>query len=153
MGASREYAFPVSIHRIEDRLVRARVDGKPELSVATPPEFKGGVAGVWSPEDLLVASAASCYAVTLVAVAERRGVPLHGLEVDAVGRMAMHEGRLGFVAIELRVAVATDQAEIESARAAARRAEQGCFVSAALSIPVRVEIAVKAGGSDVGRAA
>jgi organic hydroperoxide reductase OsmC/OhrA len=52
------------------RLARVSIPGKQELQVATPPEFAGGVAGVWSPEDLFVAATATCYLVTLAGLAE-----------------------------------------------------------------------------------
>jgi organic hydroperoxide reductase OsmC/OhrA len=145
MPSGRSYAFPVSVEHVEGRLVRARVEGKPTLGVATPPEFKGTHPEVWSPEDLLVGAAASCYAVTLVAVAERRGVPLHELTVEGVGRMGFADGKLGFLGIDLRAGFATDTAHVEEARQAALRAEQGCFVSAALSVPVElVELEIEA---------
>jgi organic hydroperoxide reductase OsmC/OhrA len=144
MPSGRSFAFPVSVEHVDGRLVRARVEGKPPLGVATPPEFKGTHPEVWSPEDLLVGATASCYAVTLVAVAERSGVPLHGLTVDGVGRMGFAEGKLAFLGIDLKVGFATDAALVEEAEKAALRAEQGCFVSVALSVPVEVELRIEA---------
>ncbi len=90
--------------------------------MATPPEFKGGVEGVWSPEDLLVGSVASCFAVTLVAVAERRGVPLRGLDVAARGVVTQRpDGRFGFTEVVLEVSLSTEPGCEEEASAAARR--------------------------------
>jgi len=113
--------------------------------VATPPEFKNGVAGVWSPEDLLVASVASCYAVTLVAVAEQRDLPLRDLHVSATGHLTIRDdGRLGFVAIELTVDALTDEASIDVVERTAHYAERACLVSMALDVPVHLNIAVRA---------
>ena len=53
------HRFPVSIHWVSGRLTKASVADKQDLQVATPPEFNGGIAGVWSPEDLLVSAVAS----------------------------------------------------------------------------------------------
>jgi organic hydroperoxide reductase OsmC/OhrA len=83
----KDFRFPVSTQWIEGRRVLASVDGKDGIEIATPPEFKGTDVGVWSPEDFLVAAAASCFVVTLLAVAERRGIPVRDVAVDAVGRM------------------------------------------------------------------
>jgi organic hydroperoxide reductase OsmC/OhrA len=69
MPTVKAHRFPVSIEWQEGRLTTASSPGKPELEVATPPEFKGGIPGVWSPEDLLVGATAACYTVTLLAVA------------------------------------------------------------------------------------
>src|ERR671931_766625 len=74
------HRFPVSIEWQEGRLIRASSPGKPDLEVATPPEFKGGIPGVWSPEDLLVAATAGCYTVTLLAVSRRMGIDPGGLK-------------------------------------------------------------------------
>jgi len=137
--AMKEHDFPVSVRWVEGRLTRALPPGKDELEVATPPVFPGGIEGVWSPEDLLVAATATCYAVTLVAIAERRGVPLHGLEVSASGRIGSREdGRAGFVSIELAVAIETDPTSVEAMEQAAESAERSCLVSVSLDVPVRL---------------
>jgi organic hydroperoxide reductase OsmC/OhrA len=98
--------------------------GKPPLEVATPPEFPGGIAGVWSPEDLLVTATASCYAVTLAAIAERREIPLHGLKVSGTGHVSRpDDGRFGFVAIELDAEIETNAASVRAAETAATVAD------------------------------
>jgi peroxiredoxin-like protein len=141
----KDHKFPVSIHWITGRLTRATVPGKPDLQVATPPEFRGGIAGVWSPEDLLVGAAASCYAVTLVAVAERHDVPLHGLDVRGTGHVTRRDdGRFGFVAIELEVSLETEPGREADARRAAEAAEHGCLVAMALDVPVHASVTVSA---------
>lgn len=82
MATVKAHRFPVSIQWKEGRLTQASAPGKPALKVATPPEFKGGIPGVWSPEDLLVAATAACYAVTLLAVSERKRVRLLELKIQ-----------------------------------------------------------------------
>ena len=145
MMTTKSFRFPVAVTWLDGRLVRAGVSGKPSLEVATPPEFKGTNPDVWSPEDLLVAAAASCFTVTFLAVAERRGIPVHDVGVDAVGRMGIGEdGRLGFRGIDLTAHVVTDAGHEQAAVEAARHAEQGCFVSQALSIEVRLETLARA---------
>ena len=144
MRATKDIRFPVAIDWAGGRLVRASVAGKTTIEIATPPEFKGTDPDVWSPEDFLVAAAASCFTVTFLAVAERRNVPVRDVSVDAVGRMGIGEdGRLGFLRIDLSAYLETDPGHEEAAVEAAKRAEQGCFVSLALSIPVRLETLVR----------
>lgn len=142
---AKTYEFPVGIHWLDGRLTRASATGKPDLEVATPPEFKHGIPGVWSPEDLLVASAASCYAVTLLAVAERRGVPLRGLDVSARGSVGQRpDGPFAFTEIELDVELVTDAGFEDDARLAGEAAERGCLIAASLDVPVRLELDVRA---------
>ena len=59
MSITKDFRYKVGsrLGRRPDHECHARRTS-PSLTVATPPEFKNGVPGVWSPEDLLVASAA-----------------------------------------------------------------------------------------------
>lgn len=113
--------------------------------MARPPEFRDGVAGVWSPEELLVSAAASCYAVTLAAVLERRAIPVHSLNASAAGHVTRRDdGRFGFVAIELDLHLETDGDRIEEAQRAAERTRDACIVTMALDVPVRFGYVVRA---------
>ncbi len=143
-ASAKTYEYPLSIRWVEGRRTIASVPGKDDLEVATPPEFKGGVEGVWSPEDLLVASVASCFTVTLVAVAERRGVPLHGLDVAARGVATQRpDGRFGFTEVVLEVSLSTGPGCEEEASAAADAAERGCLVAVSVDFPVRLALTVQ----------
>jgi organic hydroperoxide reductase OsmC/OhrA len=142
---AKSFEFPVSVHWVGGKRTIASVEGKPDLEVATPPEFRGGVEGVWSPEDLLVGSIGSCFAVTLVAIAERRDIPLHGLGVSARGRVTQrNDGRTGFVEATIDVTLMTDPGHEEEAVAAAEAAERSCLVAASLDFPVRLALDVRA---------
>jgi organic hydroperoxide reductase OsmC/OhrA len=143
--SAKAYDFPTTVRWISGRGTVASVHGKHDLEVATPPEFKGGVEGIWSPEDLLVASVGSCFGVTLLAVAERRGVPLRGLEIDAGGHVTQrNDGRFGFTEVVLHVAVDTEAGFEAEAAAAAEAAERGCLVASSLDFPVRLDLDVRA---------
>jgi organic hydroperoxide reductase OsmC/OhrA len=142
--SAKDYDFPLTVRWISGRRTVASVHGKRDLEVATPPEFKGGVEGVWSPEDLLVASVGSCFAVTLLAVAERRHVPVRGLEVGASGHVAQRQdGRFGFTELVLHVVLDTEPGFEADAAAAADAAERGCLVACSLDFPVRLELDVR----------
>lgn len=141
---TKEYEFPLSVRWTAGRRTVASVPGKDDLEVATPPEFKGGVEGVWSPEDLFVGAAATCFAVTLAAVAERRGIPLGGLEVDGRGRVSQRpDGRFGFSEIILDVTLATEPGFESEAVSAVEVAERGCLVTVSLDLPVHLELEVR----------
>ena len=144
MRTAKSLQFPGTVEWEGGRRVRASVAGKELIRIATPPEFKGTDPDVWSPEDFLVAATASCFAVTYVAVAEHRGIPVRDVAVDAVGRMGLGEdGRLGFRGVDLTAHLETDPGSEQAAAEAAQRAEESCFVSLALSIPVRLETLVR----------
>jgi len=145
MPTFKAHRFPVSIEWQEGRLTTASSPGKPELEVATPPAFTGGIPGVWSPEDLLVGATAACYTVTLLAVAERKGIELLGLKVDGTGHVELRsDGRFGFVAISLFATVEVDAIQRQAAERAARYAKDVCLVGGALDTPVHLELNVVA---------
>jgi organic hydroperoxide reductase OsmC/OhrA len=145
MPIVKAHRFPVSIEWQEGRLTRASSPGKPDLEVATPPEFKGGIPGAWSPEDLLVGATAACYTVTLLAVAGRMGIDLVSLKVDGTGHVELgHDGRFGFVAIELVATLEVSDSQREAAESAARYAKDVCLVGRALDTPVHLELNVLA---------
>jgi organic hydroperoxide reductase OsmC/OhrA len=150
MSVVKAYRFPVSIDWRGGQLTRAVAHNKPILEVATPPEFKGGIEGVWSPEELLVAAAGSCYAVTLAAIAARFELPLRELRIRGVGHVEPRQDhRFGFVAIDLDVSVETDTHAVTEVEEAARRAEELCLISLALDTPVHVTLAVTAAEPEV----
>jgi organic hydroperoxide reductase OsmC/OhrA len=153
MTTLKDFRFRVTASPRTPALVRLTADGKAPLETATPPEFRNGVPGVWSPEDLLVAAVASCYVLTLKAVAAQREIPLEGVAVEAVGHVTRRaEGRLGFVVIELLVDLTVDAELADVAERAARAAKQRCLVAHALEIPVELELnihhAIEKGASD-----
>jgi len=144
MTTVKSHRFPVEIEWSHDRTVVARVPGKPDLEIATPPEFRGDFPDRWSPEDFLVAAVASCYAVTLIAIAGRADVPLRSLAIAAEGKVGREDkGPLGFTAIELAVTAGTDPGREDALREVTERAEQGCLVSAALAIPVQLSMTIE----------
>jgi organic hydroperoxide reductase OsmC/OhrA len=144
-ATAKTYDFPVTVKWAGGRRTVASVPGKDDLEVVTPPEFKHGIPGRWSPEDLLVASVATCFAVTLVAVAERRAVPLLGLEVGASGTVTRRtDGRFGFSEVVLDVVIETESGCEAEAASAAEAADLGCLVAASVDFPVRLVLDVRA---------
>ena len=140
---AKEFRFPLTVDWVGGRRVAARVDGKPPVEIAPPPVFRGTDPTVWSPEDLLVAAAASCLAVTFTGLADRDGLDYGSLKVDGTGVCGRRDdGRFGFTRLELRLEVETDPADEARARALAGKAEDTCLVSASLDLPVNTVVAV-----------
>jgi organic hydroperoxide reductase OsmC/OhrA len=140
----KEFEFPVEIAWLGGRRTRASVAGKAALPIATPPEFRGTDPYLWSPEDAFVASVGSCLAVTIAALGERAGIPLHRLIVDARGVVGRRpDRRFGFVRIEQTVQIETDEEHIDSARTLVAEAEDGCLVTAALDLPVETTVELR----------
>ena len=144
MSVMKELQLPVSVRWRGGRLTRAESRGKEPLQLATPPEFRGGLPGFWSPEDLLVAAVASCFELTLAAVAERREAPLLDATVTATGHMSRRDdGCFDFTVIELDALLETVPGGEDAVRAAAAAAERRCLIKRALEVPVHVAVDVR----------
>jgi peroxiredoxin-like protein len=141
MSVVKTHRFPASVHWRGGRLTQAKAPGKPTLEVATPPEFKGGVEGLWSPEELLVASVASCLAVTLAAVAEAADVGLTSIEIEGIGHVERSpEGRFEFTTIQLTLEVGAEGEHPHTLQRLVEDAERLCIVSSALDVPIHVRL-------------
>jgi organic hydroperoxide reductase OsmC/OhrA len=144
MSIYKDYCFRASAVPRRIGTVRVVTGDKPALEIATPVEFHNGLPGYWSPEDMLVAATASCYVLTVRALAQRRGIPLDDLEVAATGHVTRRaDGRFGFALVELQVSLSTDVEHEEAVAAVARNAERSCIVGRALEVPVELELNVR----------
>lgn len=144
MTISKDFRFPVSVRWQGQQLTRVSAPDLDEIDVTVPPEFRGP-GGHWSPEQLLVAAAASCFAVTFAAIADRRGIPIHSLTVTGTGHVGHRDdGRTGFVAVELTPRIRTEPEFVAAANRTARAAHTVCIVTAALDVPVHVAPVVSA---------
>ena len=141
MTTLKDFRFQVKAAPLPWRRVRLTSTAKPPLEAATPPEFRDGTPGMWTPEDLLVAAVASCYVQTLRAIAARRELLLRELEVEGVGHVTHRaDGRLGFVVIELLVGLTVDEEDEHEGERAAHDAHHACLVARALDVPVELEL-------------
>ena len=139
----KDFCFRVKAEPATRRLVTVTSDDKPKIAVATAAEFRDGIAGVWSPEALLVAATATSYALTLSAILRRRSIPVEDLAVTGVGHVTRRaDGAFGFVVIELAVELWTQDAFERQLRSACAAAQPACIAAAALGVPVEVELKV-----------
>lgn len=100
------------------------------VEVATPPEFKNGVEGIWSPEHLLVASVSSCFMTTFTAIAENSKLDFISLDVNAVGLLDKKDGKFMIAEIELKPElVIPDDKYAEKAMRILHKAETACLIT------------------------
>lgn len=120
-------------------------EGLAAMESAPPVEF-GGPGDRWSPETLLVASVADCFALTFRAIARARGLAWRSLEVEVVGTLDQVERQARFIRFQTsaRLRLAPD-GDRERAEQALHRAEATCLIANSLSaerhLDARVEIA------------
>lgn len=100
------------------------------IEVATPPEFPKGIAGIWSPEHLLVAAVNSCLMTTFLAIAENSKFEFINFESKADGKLEKIDGKLMISEITLRpVLTLSKKADGETALRILQKSEAACLIS------------------------
>ena len=136
------YMYHTAVKWTEQRKGVISCAGKPDVQVATPPEFKGHE-GIWSPEDLFVASANMCVMSTFLAVAERAGLAFTAYESAAEGRLELVEGKFQFTEITIKPVI-TLKAGTDAAKAKEliEKAEANCLISNSMKARVHLEATI-----------
>lgn len=116
------------------------------FNYGTPTHF-GGEAGRTNPEELLLSAVASCYCITLALLAERKRLPLQGIEMAVTGEVERQlGGTLKFTTIRLApvlIAPGADSTQVSALADAAQKAEQYCPISNAVRGNVGIEVAAE----------
>jgi organic hydroperoxide reductase OsmC/OhrA len=113
-----------------------RAAGKPDLDVASPPEFKGE-AGIWTPEDMFVAGLNACILMTFVAFATQKGLEFASYECRAEGKLEFVEGKYRFSEVKLYPQITVkSEADVERAKELLESAHANCFISNSITSAV-----------------
>ena len=140
---SKVYTYHTAIKWTEQRKGVISCAGKPDIQVATPPEFKGHE-GIWSPEDLFVASANICVMTTFLAVAERAGLVFTAYESMAEGKLELVDGMFQFTAITLKPTITLPaNADAAKAKELIEKAETNCLISNSMKARVSLEANIR----------
>jgi organic hydroperoxide reductase OsmC/OhrA len=103
--------------------------GKPEVKISSSPVFKGE-AGIWTPEDLFVASVNACTMTTFLTYARHKNLPLVLYDSDAEGLMERVDGKFQFTKIVLNPHIEVkSEAAIPQAREILEDAHKDCFLT------------------------
>jgi len=112
--------------------------GKPEVEVSSPPEFKGE-AGIWTPEDMFVASVNACTLMTFAAFAQQKGLEIIAYESDAEGVLEFQEGSYRFTEILLHPhIIVKSQDDVDMAREIIESAHKKCLITNSITAKVKM---------------
>lgn len=133
------YTYQTTLAWTEQKKGVGSVKGKPDVLIATPPEFKGHE-GIWSPEDLFVASANACVMTTFLAIAERATLGFTAYVSEAEGTLELVDGKFRFTKIVVRPRLTLKPGE-DAGKAAQllEKAEANCLVSNSMACQVTLE--------------
>ena len=124
-----------------DAPARISAAARPELRVGAPPDF-GGSDAWWSPEHLVCAAVASCFDLTLRAIAARQQLAYRQLVCSVRGSVGKTPRGLAFTQIVLSVELEVAAADAARAHAIIADAERHCIVTKSLNVPVVLEAQV-----------
>ena len=112
---------------------------KPDIQVATPPEFRGHP-GIWTPEDLLVASVNCCIMTTFLYFAARTDIALISYRSTAEGTLESAPDGMLFTAVTVApaVQVASDD-DRKKAQEALQRSEASCLITKSVNARVTLQ--------------
>ena len=138
------YTYEGEVVWSRDRRGTLHAGTLPSLDVAPPPEFKGE-AGVWNPEQLLLAAANACLMNTFFSVAEKARIHVASYSSSAKAWLTRDgEGGYAITSIELRPVIVVQRGkDAERAKALIQLAEGRCLIARSLKYPTRVEAHVR----------
>jgi organic hydroperoxide reductase OsmC/OhrA len=121
-------------------------DGRPPLELSSAPAYRGDPSRL-NPEELFVASVASCQALTYLALAGRAGLDVLAYEDRPVGTLAMADKRMRITEVVLhpRIVLAAGSDEAK-AHALVETAHENCFIANSVACAVRAEAEIVVGG-------
>jgi organic hydroperoxide reductase OsmC/OhrA len=118
---------------------RLTLSGGTAIEVSAAPQYKGDPTKT-NPEELFLASLASCQMLTYLALARRKGLELVAYEDRPTATLTMKDRRMRITEVVLRPRITLGTgADAEAARALADAAHEGCFVANSVACEVRLE--------------
>lgn len=133
-----------TVHARWDGGLRAVVQaGEHELVVDEPVSVAGGTGRGPQPTELLLASVASCFTISMAYSARKRDLPLDGLTVDVTGE---YDGPQ-FAAV--RIAVRASQPRGDDLARLVESAKRVCYVTRTLARGPELTVSVESTGGDL----
>jgi organic hydroperoxide reductase OsmC/OhrA len=113
-------------------------DGKPEILASSDPAFRGD-ASRYNPEELLVASLASCHMLWYLHLCSVNGISVLEYRDEAFGTMQeSDDGSAQFTHVNLRPAVTIARGDLTRSLELHHEAHRLCFIARSVNFPVEV---------------
>lgn len=136
-----KHSYHLNLSWQEGRVGQISSPELPEkITVATPPEFEKGVAGIWSPEHLFTASVQSCFMTTFLAVAEYSKLEFNEFSCRAEGVLEKVDGKYLMTEVILypRLVIAAEDKK-EKALRVLEKSEAACLISNSIKTKVSLK--------------
>lgn len=138
---SIKHAYQVNLNWEEGRKgLLQSPDLNTNIEVVTPPEFAKGIAGIWSPEHLFIASVSSCFMTTFLAIAEYSKFEFKHLKISANGILEKVDEKFMISEITLKVILTIeDISEREKALKLIEKSEKACLITNSVKTIITLE--------------
>ncbi len=135
----KSFMYKTALEWQQARRGKLSSDVKPMLDVSSPPEFKG-IPGLWTPEDLFVASAEICTMSTFLSFGGRKNIPLVSYKSTAEGILEFVNGKYRFTKIKIvpEITVGKEWTR-EQVEEIVRDAHDNCLIANSMSVVVEIE--------------
>ncbi|WKV12945.1 OsmC family protein [Marivirga harenae] len=111
-----------------------------KITVATPPEFPGGVEGIWSPEHLFTSAVLSCFMTTFLAIAEYSKLEFSKFDCKSEGVLEKVDGKFKMSAITLKPFIELPEGgKMDKAIRLMEKAEAACLISNSITTTVKLD--------------
>jgi len=139
MPSSKQFSYEVDVSWAGGRSSTLTTEGRTEIISGPPADFPLGDASRWSPEQLFLASLASCTMISFLAHADHRGVDVRGYSarIDGTVMRRVEDGRYAFVHVHQRPEVVVAPGQGDRARELIGKAERDCFISASTTAEIQ----------------
>jgi peroxiredoxin-like protein len=115
-----------------------------KIQVATPPQFPGGVEGIWSPEHLFTAAVNSCFMTTFLSIAEKSKLSFTSFKCEAKGKLELVEKSLKMTEVELfTILKIENENDKDKAIKILEKSEQACLISNSIMSNVILNMTIK----------
>ncbi|MHA3964441.1 MAG: OsmC family protein [Candidatus Thorarchaeota archaeon SMTZ1-45] len=145
--SQEEHKYDMISNWVKDKIVTIEIEGRHNIQVATPPDFwSESPKDILSPEELFVASALSCYGVSLHGVAKRFHAEFKDFHLSASGTLKQGEYGWEFaqITIKAKIVVETKKDQKRMVKAA-ERAHRYCLVANSMKCPIHLDYEVVIG--------
>lgn len=145
---SKKFTYETTVTWKEEKKGLLCSFGKETIKIATPPEFQGHE-GMWTPEDLFVASVNVCIKTTFLHYAQKNNFEFLSYESKAEGVLERVEDQFLFSEIKVipKIAVKSNT-QIQKAKELITLAEKNCLISNSIKSKVEVIPEIKVGISN-----
>lgn len=138
-GEPVKYKYGTNLEWTSEKKGIMKSNNKPDITVACPPEF-GGHAGIWSPEDLFVASVEVCMLTTFLWYIKKEDIAIRSYNSEAEGTVEMTAGVFRFSLIEVKMKIELcDEKDYKQIKKILRKVKRACLISNSMNTEVTID--------------